>query len=134
MLVLHAGIHPGHEGAARGVARPNPGRGIRVAGGQSLSVWQLRQDPRRRAGRRRPLARRGSGREGPDMSRAVDAQGNVPGGTHRRRDYATRVTRPCLWALTVLLLSVGCQAAPSTSAPTAVRAATSAPAATREPV
>jgi NitT/TauT family transport system substrate-binding protein len=44
------------------------------------------------------------------------------------------MSQPCLWALAVVLLVLGCQAAPSPPAPTAGPAATSATAATREPV
>src|SRR5437763_12570127 len=40
--------------------------------------------------------------------------------------------RRCLLPLVLLLLSVGCQAAPSTATPTAVRGAVASPAATRE--
>ena len=64
------------------------------------------------------------------MSCELDAQRRTPNGTRRRA--ATRVNLRWLSALTALLLSVGCQAAPSTPSPTAVRQTTPPPTATRE--
>jgi NitT/TauT family transport system substrate-binding protein len=65
------------------------------------------------------------------MSRTLGAPGDTPR-RGRRGGPAPRIGHQCLWALALLLLSVGCQAAPSTPSPTAVRQPTLPPTATRE--
>lgn len=68
------------------------------------------------------------------MSRAPSPPGDAPSVGHRRRGPDPRPRHPCLWVLAALLVSAGCQAAPSTPAPTAAPVATAAPAATSAPV